>query len=360
MMIARGFTTFRSMIDFEYAGILKTALVLVLASLLRLVYQRAIRPPPPRICGAPGGPPVTAPRVRLRDGRHLAYLETGVPRAAATHKIVYIHGFDSCRHDVLPVSPDLLRRLGACVVSYDRPGYGQSDPDPWQTERSSALDVQDLADQLGLGDRFHVVGFSRGGQIVWSCLAHIPHRLAGAVLVSPLANFWWRGFPGGVSSRAFAAQLAQDRWAVSVARHAPWLVYWWNTQRWFPPFSLIARDRRVYSPPDMDVISKLAAGPRRRPYRAEVKQQGVFEALHRDMIMAFGKWDYSPLELGEKEVAVHLWHGADDRVVTPTMSRYIARQLPWIRYHEVPDAGHLFILADGMADRIVKTLVLGD
>ncbi|EER89183.1 hypothetical protein BDA96_10G039700 [Sorghum bicolor] len=136
---------------------------------------------------------------------------------------------------------------------------------------------------LGLGDRFHVVGFSRGGQIVWSCLAHIPHRLAGAVLVSPLANFWWRGFPGSVSSRAFAAQLAQDRWVVSVARHAPWLVYWWNTQRWFPPFSLIARDRRVYSPPDMNVISKLAAGPQHRPYRAEVKQQGVFEALHRDI-----------------------------------------------------------------------------
>jgi len=59
-------------------------------------------------------------------------------------------------------------------------------------------------------------------------------------------------------------------------------------------------------------------------------------------------------------VAVHLWHGADDRVVTPAISRHIARQLPWIRYHGVPDAGHLFMLADGMAGRIVKTLVLGD
>lgn len=198
--------------------------------------------------------------------------------------------------------------------------------------------------------------------------------------MSPVANFWWRGFPSGgvsrracgVSRRAYAAQLPQDRWAVSVAHHAPWLVYWWNTQRWFPPSSLIAHDRRVYSPPDhLDVISKLAtaaaAGTRRRPRRAEVKQQGVVEALHRDMIVAFGEWDCGPLELelgnappGGKEVAVHLWHGADDRVVTPTMSRHIARQLPWIHYHEVPDAGHLFMLADGMADRIVKSLVLGD
>ena len=114
-MVPVGIKSTREMytITFTYPFIKKgiRLQVLLLASLLRLVYQRAIRPPPPRICGAPGGPPVTAPRVKLRDGRHLAYLETGVPRAAAAHKIIFVHGFDSCRHDVLPASQDLLRRL---------------------------------------------------------------------------------------------------------------------------------------------------------------------------------------------------------------------------------------------------------
>ncbi|MFS7994230.1 hypothetical protein Hanom_Chr12g01103421 [Helianthus anomalus] len=45
------------------------------------------RPPPPNLCGSPGGPLVTGPRVTLRDGRHLAYNEYGVPRHRAKYKI---------------------------------------------------------------------------------------------------------------------------------------------------------------------------------------------------------------------------------------------------------------------------------
>lgn len=64
-----------------------------------------------------------------------------------------------------------------CVVSFDRPGYGESDPDPNRTMKSLALDVEELADKLELGDKFYVVGFSMGGQAVWGCLKFIPHRL---------------------------------------------------------------------------------------------------------------------------------------------------------------------------------------
>lgn len=67
---------------------------------LALAYQ-AIQPPPPKTCGSPGGPPITAPRIKLRDGRHLAYKEYGVPRQVAKHKIVFIHGFGSCKHDAV-------------------------------------------------------------------------------------------------------------------------------------------------------------------------------------------------------------------------------------------------------------------
>lgn len=70
-----------------------------------------IRAPPPKICGSPGGPPVAAPRVKLRDGRHLAYKEHGVPRELAKHKIIFVHGISSCRHDAViatQLSPVLL------------------------------------------------------------------------------------------------------------------------------------------------------------------------------------------------------------------------------------------------------------
>lgn len=62
---------------------------------------KAVQPPPPKICGSADGPPVTAPRIQLSDGRHLAYKEHGVPKEMATHKIVFVHGYDSCRHDAV-------------------------------------------------------------------------------------------------------------------------------------------------------------------------------------------------------------------------------------------------------------------
>ena len=76
------------------------ALVAVMAAALaawRLA--NAVRPPPPTPCGTPGGPPVTAPRARMRDGRYLAYAESGVSRDAARFKVVYSHGFSGGRMD---------------------------------------------------------------------------------------------------------------------------------------------------------------------------------------------------------------------------------------------------------------------
>jgi pimeloyl-ACP methyl ester carboxylesterase len=61
-------------------------------------------------------------------------------------------------------------------VSYDRPGYGESDPHPKQTVKSLALDIEELADQLDSGSKFYLMGNSIGGQLVWGCLKYIPHR----------------------------------------------------------------------------------------------------------------------------------------------------------------------------------------
>jgi hypothetical protein len=62
------------------------------------------QPPAPRVCGTAGGPPVTAPRLRLRDGRHLAYCESGVPRTQARFTVVFSHGFTGSREDSVRAS----------------------------------------------------------------------------------------------------------------------------------------------------------------------------------------------------------------------------------------------------------------
>ncbi|KAL5545868.1 hypothetical protein UlMin_005555 [Ulmus minor] len=343
------------------SGIFSKALGLLFVGLLAWGYQ-AIQPTPSKICGSPEGPPVTAPRIKLKDGRHLAYREDGVPKDTAKHKFVFVHGFDCCRHDTLAnyLSPEIVEELGLYIVAFDRPGYGESDPNPKRTVKSMASDIEELADQLGLGPRFYVTGFSMGGQVIWSCLKYIPHRLAGAVLIAPVVNYWWTSLPANLTDNAFKQQFWNDQWALHVAHHAPWLTHWWNTQKLFPRSSVIAQSPHILSSPDKELLNS-SIRQSRKTYVVQVKQQGEYESLHRDLIVGFGKWEFSPVELENpfpnNEGSVHLWQGDDDLLVPVTLQRYIAQQLPWIHYHELPGTGHLFPEAPGMCDTIIKELL---
>ncbi|XP_047174903.1 uncharacterized protein LOC124842458 [Vigna umbellata] len=342
------------------SGILRTVFAVLFIVVVAWGYQ-AIQPPPPKLCGSPSGPPITAPRIKLRDGRNLAYKEHGVPKDVANHKIIFVHGFDACRHDAYvakTLSPDVAEDLGVYIVSFDRPGYGESDPHPSQTVKSLALDIEELADKLGLGSKFYIIGFSLGGQVVWRCLKYIPHRLAGAVLIAPVLNYWWTGLPRNLTNEVFYRQKLQDQWTLRVAHYIPWLTYWWNTQTWFPSSSLIADSLDLLSLQDKELLPKRID---RKNHVGEVRQQGEHESVHRDLIVAFGSWEFSPLDLENpfpnKEGLVHIWQGDEDLIVPVKVQRYIAQKLPWIQYHELQGAGHLFPHLDGISDTIVKSLL---
>ncbi|XP_052198569.1 uncharacterized protein LOC127805824 [Diospyros lotus] len=321
---------------------------------------KSIRPPPPSICGSPGGPPITAPRIQLKDGRHLAYREHGVPKEMAKYKVIFFHGFGSGKHDGSILPPETAEEVGVYLVSFDRPGYGESDPDPKRTMKSIAFDIEELADKLGLGSQFYVIGYSMGGQLVWACLKYIPHRLAGATLIAPVVNYWWPGFPANLSKEAYYEQFPQDQWTLRIAHYLPWLTYWWNTQKFFPSSSVIA-GRPKFSEQDVQLITHLSSA---NMQKVNVKQQGEFESLHRDLMIGFGSWEFDPLDLEnpflDNKGSVHLWMGDSDGLVPVTLQRHIAGRLPWIHYHEVSGGGHLFPYADGMREAIFKTLLFGE
>ncbi|CAN1134117.1 hypothetical protein LINPERPRIM_LOCUS16290 [Linum perenne] len=305
------------------SGIFPTVLVVILIGVLAWGYQ-AIQPPPPKICGSTGGPLVTAPRIKLRDGRHLAYQERGVSKDSAKIKVIFIHGLHSCRlNDVIAnyTSPELVEELGIYFVSYDRPGYGESDPDPSRSVKSQALDVEELADQLGLGAKFYLIGYSLGA--------------------------------------ALKKQAPCDYWSLSVAHYAPWLTYWWNTQKWFPVFGVISRSPHILSRQDMEIAVKLAA--QGVDNIVHTLQQGEYESIHRDLNIGFGTWEFDPMDLENpfwgSEVQVHMWQGDEDYLVPAMLQRYVASRLSWVKYHEVPGSGHFFPFLDGMADTIVKTML---
>uniref|UniRef100_A0A5B6ZEU2 AB hydrolase-1 domain-containing protein n=1 Tax=Davidia involucrata TaxID=16924 RepID=A0A5B6ZEU2_DAVIN len=200
-----------------------------------------------------------------------------------------------------------------------------------------------------------------GGQVIWTCLKYIPHRLAGATLIAPVVNYWWPGFPANLSKEAYYQQFPQDQWTLRVAHYIPWLTYWWNTQNWFPFSSVIANCTAVFSRQDLELVPSLSS---RKGYEAQVRQQGEYESLHRDLMIGFGTWEFDPMDLKNpfpnNEGSVHLWQGDEDGFVPFTLQRYIAQQLPWIHFHELSGTGHMFPLADGMGDAIIKALLIGE
>ncbi|EXB38455.1 hypothetical protein L484_022355 [Morus notabilis] len=334
--------------------------VAITVGLLGWAYH-ALRPPPPKICGTPHGPTISSPRVKLSDGRHLAYREFGVPKEVAEHKIIVIHGFGSSKDVTLPIPEELTVELKVYFLFFDRAGYGESDPYPSRSVKSEAFDIQELADKLELGSKFYIIGISMGGYPVWSCLKYIPHRLSGAALVVSFVNYWWPCFPYNLARESLARLAPSDQWTFRVAHYAPWLLYWWMTQKWFPSLSILSGDTSIFTHKDLEILKRLSEAP--SDGQDKIQQQGAHESLHRDLIAGFGKWEFDPLGVGNlfpnNEGSVHIWQGYEDKIIPVKLHRYIAEKLPWIQYHEVPDAGHLLIFENNMCEAVLKALLVG-
>lgn len=85
------------------------AAVVLLMGLLGMVYQ-ATQLPPAQSTGSAEESPVTATRIRLRDGRYLAYRERGVPKDKAKYKIVLVHGLGSSK-EMSFLAPEVRKSL---------------------------------------------------------------------------------------------------------------------------------------------------------------------------------------------------------------------------------------------------------
>ncbi|XP_050207473.1 uncharacterized protein LOC126656883 isoform X2 [Mercurialis annua] len=231
------------------------AAAILVVSVAVLGHKR-VKPPPPKICAA-----VTSPRIKLSDGRHLSYKECGVPKEIAKFKVILVHGFDSSKDIYLPLSQEMIEELGVFILTFDRAGYGESDPNPTRSVKSEAFDIQQLADQLHLGPKFHVIGVSIGTYPIWACLNYLPHRLAGVTLVVPVINFWWPSFPTKLANEVFRKQLKRDQIKLSIAHHVPALVYWWMTQKLFPNCSIMQTHPILLNPRDFQTIKQLSQLP---------------------------------------------------------------------------------------------------
>ncbi|MEF2977350.1 alpha/beta fold hydrolase [Subtercola sp. YIM 133946] len=301
-----------------------------------------------------GGYPVTVRDLRLDDGRVLRTYDGGPVeggaadgrrpvggrsvwgRAAASGvktpnggmTVIWHHGSPQTGAPLEPVLSEAVRR-GIRLVSYGRPAYGTSTPDPGRSVASAARDVEQLADALGL-ERFAVMGASGGGPHALACAALLPDRVSAAVTLAGIAPYPVApGTPRGFDFFAGMADPSGLRAALRGrdARRAHELT------AEFDPDSFIDRDIDALNGPwsslGADVALATAAGP------------AGLDGLIDDDVAFTRPWGF---ELESIVAPVLLVQGSRDRVVPPLHAEWMLARIPSAELWSRPLDGHISVL----------------
>ena len=121
-------------------------------------------------------------QVAVPGGRRLAVESLGDPEG---NPVFLLHGTPGGRNGPRPRGI-VIYRLGIRLISYDRPGYPDSDRILNALSRVRPRMSQVIADYFGL-DRFSVVGRSGGAPHALACAALLPDRVISAAALGSLA-----------------------------------------------------------------------------------------------------------------------------------------------------------------------------
>lgn len=280
-------------------------------------------------------------RLRLADGRWLSWADVG---ARDGLPLVLMHGLGGARWTRHP-DDGLLLAAGIRLIVPERPGCGDSDPQPGRRLADWPADIAALADHLGLA-RFAVLGFSAGTPYALAVALAMPQRVAAlglAAAVHPIDRL--------ADLRHYAGNARLPLW---MACHASALL----------PAVLrgvvqqVRTDIHRYVELSMaaatDADREAFADPRLRAAHARGLLANVrrgADDMAADLRVAFSAWE---LDLSRLAVPVRLWHGDGDKVSTVDGARQLAGRLPGASLDLLSGGGHFLVyshwplLIDGM------------
>jgi pimeloyl-ACP methyl ester carboxylesterase len=286
--------------------------------------------------------------VRLADGRVLRVLDTG---AADGHPVVVFHGTPASRrlHEVWVTA---AADAGLRLISYDRPGYGGSPPQPGRTMADTADDVAAIADELG-ADRFAVWGTSGGSPHALACAARLTDRLVVAAVLASYAPYdapgldFFAGMSEGGTQLLKLATAGREALQQVLSQLAE-AVRVGTPEQWVEQMSPMA------SPPDRAVFDTELAAAILADWR-EGLTPGV-EGWVDDYLALLAPWG---IDLRRVRVPVKLWFGAQDWSMPAAHGRWLADAIPGARLELFPDEGHFSLIfrryrevVDWLADQL--------
>jgi pimeloyl-ACP methyl ester carboxylesterase len=255
--------------------------------------------------------------VRAAGGRRLSTQMYGDPDG---RPILLLHGTPGSRLGPHPRSA-VLHRLGVQLISFDRPGYGESDRLEGRKVADAAADVLAIADAYGL-EKFAVVGRSGGGPHALACAALLPERTTRAAVLVSIAPHGAVGLDwfDGMSQSNVIEFTAAAKGYEDIVAHTKAVA---NAVR-ADPGSLIAKLQAELPDPDRRVVADRGIRSMLVETHAEALRTSDFGWI--DDALAFcSPWGF---DLAAVTVPVLLWHGANDVFSPASHARWLAERIP--------------------------------
>ncbi|WP_344615844.1 alpha/beta hydrolase [Dactylosporangium salmoneum] len=245
--------------------------------------------------------------------------------------IILMHGTPGSRCGPKP-RPIVLYRMGVQLITYDRPGYGDSDRHEGRSVADAAVDVHAIARHLRL-ERLAVVGRSGGGPHALACgasdlLRDLVTRIAVLVTLAPpdAPDLDWHGGMNVQNRRAHSAS-EQMLIALLTAR---------AERARTNPQSILDQLEPELTGTDHTVVRDIVLGNLLRESYAEAVRTSPHGWI--DDGLAFHKdWGFDPASI---KVPVKIWHGDQDGFSPTSHSRWLATRIPTAEAHIEKGVGH--------------------
>jgi pimeloyl-ACP methyl ester carboxylesterase len=235
-----------------------------------------------------------------------------------------------------PFISEVLSR-GLSFVSYSRPGYGNSTPQPGRRVADAVDDVTTILASLGY-DRFVAAGWAGGGHYSLACAALMPESCAAAAVIGNEAPLLEVG-----ADWLFAIsedRLIDIRGAQGDLADYDRSLQWMREIRPLTAEEWLCVDGNFGTPSDPNVREQWCE------WRAEMARRGFLRSVagwRDDEVAAVRPWGFA-LSSITRPVAV--WHGLDDRVVDVQHARWLVERLPTAEPHLIAGASHVAVGID--------------
>jgi pimeloyl-ACP methyl ester carboxylesterase len=264
--------------------------------------------------------------ITTRDGRTVGFADYGTPDQTA---VLWCHGGPGSRLEPSYVA-GAAAQAGLRLIGIDRPGYGQSSPQPGRTIGGWAVDAIAVVDHLGI-DQFAVIGVSTGGAYALA-LAACSSRVIGAVACCAVSDMRWvEGKVMTVSCHpVWTARDRDEALAITTA------LFGEHGEKVLPPHGPVFAD-----PPD----TRLSASPEFLAWWAGVVPDMFTHGaagFADDRLADGGGWD--SFDVACIRCPVTVLHGSADGLVPVATARHTAAIVPGAALRIVDGLGHMTIL----------------